>query len=62
MVRGESLMRLLCDTTQTPRNPRANCDCDTYPENLGSCDEFEKGQNGSCVYCDHAEGCHEKKQ
>lgn len=48
----------VCETTMTPRFPRANCECDTYPENLGPCAVFEKGDNGNCVYCDHNEECH----
>jgi len=49
----------LCDTTMTPRNPRTNCACSTYPENLGPCDDFlEGGRSDYCVYCDHLKACH----
>ncbi len=27
----------------------------------GACPEFEKGANGRCVYCEHAEECHVNK-
>ena len=55
----------LCETTGTPRLPISFCikqrwggNCNTYPDNLGPCEEFEEGANGRCVYCDHALLCH----
>lgn len=51
-------LKPLCDTTMTPRNPRTSCDCATYEENMGPCDTFDVGENGNCVYCDHAQRCH----
>ena len=48
----------LCDTTMTPRFFNEHCKCPTYPENLGPCENWEKGGNGRCVYCDHAVECH----
>lgn len=49
----------ICDTTSTPRMPCA-LNCGTYIGNLGPCERFEAGQNGRCVFCDHAEVCHGK--
>jgi hypothetical protein len=50
----------LCDTTLTPRYNNPDCDCPTYPDNLGPCNpiHFEVGANGRCVYCDHDYECH----
>lgn len=33
------------------------CGCCHVPD-YGACDEFERGANGRCVYCDHGESCH----
>lgn len=49
---------IACDTTGVPRF-ETTCDCPTYPDNGGSCGACEVGSNGRCVYCDHAEACHE---
>ncbi len=48
----------LCDTTMTERFDIGNCNCDTYPNNLGPCIEFKLGMNNNCVYCDHNKECH----
>ena len=47
----------VCDTTMTTRY-ETDCDCDTYPENMGVCRTWEAGGNGRCAYCDHEKGCH----
>jgi len=36
------------------------CECSHLPDR-GACDNFEKGMNGRCVYCDHDEKCHPGK-
>lgn len=54
----DRLTQPLCDTTMTPRNPRTDCGCDTYAENLGPCDTFCEGSEGNCAYCDHSQNCH----
>lgn len=33
------------------------CACCHVPD-YGACRTFERGRNGRCVYCDHAERCH----
>ena len=33
------------------------CEC-SHKYDYGACDDFEKGMNGRCVYCDHEEDCH----
>ena len=48
----------VCETTSTERFVNLNCKCDTYPDNLGPCKDFEVGANGRCVYCDHNLECH----
>lgn len=49
----------MCNTTMTPRLPRTNCECDTYPTNLGPCIQMgELGTEGKCPYCDHLPKCH----
>ena len=48
----------LCDTTLTERFWPVNCECDTYPNNLGPCAEPEIQRDGRCVYCDHKPECH----
>jgi hypothetical protein len=35
------------------------CGCCQFPDH-GACPSFEQGHNGRCVWCDHAEGCHER--
>ena len=47
----------VCVTTNTERLA-VNCNCSTYPENLGVCKTWERGGNGRCVYCDHEKDCH----
>jgi len=36
---------------------RCDCGCRALPD-YGACDNFESGETGRCVYCDHAETCH----
>jgi hypothetical protein len=36
---------------------KCKCGCMDSPDN-GACNKFEKGDNGRCVYCDHAKACH----
>ena len=48
----------ICETTNTSRRA-TECDCPTYPENLGPCFRWERGGNGRCAYCDHNEACHD---
>lgn len=49
----------VCDTTSTPRRPRTDCGCDTYPENLGPCKQFMEGaRQNQCSYCCHTQNCH----
>lgn len=38
---------------------KCECGCCHLPD-YGACDTFEAGVNGRCVYCDHAETCHER--
>jgi len=47
-----------CDVTLTERFVCLTCVCPTYDGNLGPCKTFETGDNGRCVWCDHAETCH----
>lgn len=48
----------LCDTTSTERFEAEDCKCDTYPTNLGPCNNHEEGgRKGYCVYCDHQLNC-----
>ena len=49
-----------CETTLTERFEVENCECDTYPDNLGPCATYLVGINENCVYCDHNEKCHEQ--
>ena len=49
-----------CDTTLTERFEHKACRCGTYPGNLGPCATYVEGaQPGRCVYCDHANQCHQ---
>jgi len=36
---------------------RCSCGCAHEPDH-GACQNFERGLNGLCVYCDHGEPCH----
>lgn len=47
-----------CDTTMTMRFAVADCECDTYADNLGPCAFYSEGMTGRCVYCDHGNDCH----
>jgi len=38
-------------------NQKCECECCHVPD-YGACSTFERGMNGRCVYCDHAEACH----
>jgi hypothetical protein len=49
-----------CATTGTQRFV-TRCACPTYPDNWGTCATFESGENGRCVYCDHAKRCHDTR-
>lgn len=55
---GEPVAEGRCDVTLTERFTNPNCKCKTYAGNKGPCKTFEKGQSGSCVYCDHEQACH----
>jgi hypothetical protein len=41
------------------RETKCPCGC-CHATDYGACPEFEEGGNGRCVYCDHAEPCHER--
>lgn len=49
-----------CETTLTDRYAVDECNCATYPDNLGPCITFTEGDNGNCAYCDHNELCHSR--
>jgi hypothetical protein len=46
----------------TPAEARQRpCECGCcHAIDYGACPTFEAGSNGRCVYCDHAEPCHER--
>ena len=46
------------DTIQAERY-EIDCDCGTYPDNLGPCATFHRGCFNRCVYCDHKIECHQ---
>ena len=57
-MQGVERLGGVCDTTCAVRFAVTDCQCDTYPDNLGPCSCYVKGAGGACAYCDHDSSCH----
>lgn len=53
----------MSETKKSRVDAVVSCDCGCcHAVDYGACPEFEKGGNGRCAYCDHAEKCHNHKK